>query len=56
MLYNKCMEGQYGKGDPLSFDVYKACPQLKAPFIKLEYSPQLQAELQNLKTLLLLEI
>ena len=28
------MEGQYGKGDPLSFDVYRTCPQLKAPFTK----------------------
>ena len=28
------MEGQYGKGDPLSFDLYKTCPQLKAPFTK----------------------
>ncbi len=34
MLYNKCMEGQYGKGDPLSFNLYKICPQLKTPFIK----------------------
>ena len=29
-LYNKCMEGQYGKVDVLSFDLYKSCQQLKA--------------------------
>ncbi len=34
MLYNKCMERQYGKGDPLSFGLYETCPQLKAPFTK----------------------
>ena len=34
LLYNKCMEGQYGKGDLLTFDLYKSCPTLKAPFAK----------------------
>ena len=32
LLYNKCMEGQYGKGDIFSFDLYKSCPQMKAQF------------------------
>jgi hypothetical protein len=33
-MYNKCMEGQYGKGDVLSFDLYKSYPQLKGRFAK----------------------
>ena len=28
------MEGQYGRGDLLTFDLYKSCPTLKAPFAK----------------------
>ena len=36
LLYNKCMEGQYGKGDLLIFDLYKSCPILKAPFELLQ--------------------
>jgi hypothetical protein len=28
------MEGQYGKGDVLSLDLYKSCPQLKGQFAK----------------------
>jgi hypothetical protein len=34
LLYNKCMKGQYGKVDVLSFDLYKSCPQLKAQFAR----------------------
>ena len=34
LLYNKCREGQYGKGDLLTFDLYKSCSTLKAPFAK----------------------
>jgi hypothetical protein len=34
LVYNKCMEGQYGKGDLLTFNLYKSCPTLKAPFAK----------------------
>ncbi len=34
LLYNKCMEGQYGKGNLLTLDLYKSCPTLKAPFAK----------------------
>ena len=34
LLYNKCTEGQYGKGDLLTFDLYKSCPTLKATFAK----------------------
>ncbi len=34
LLKNKCMDGQYGKGDLLTFDLYNVCPTLKAPFAK----------------------
>jgi hypothetical protein len=35
LLYNQCMEGQYGKGDFISFDLYKSYPQLKGAILKV---------------------
>jgi hypothetical protein len=46
LLYNKCMEGQYCKGDILTFNLYKSCPSLKPQFVR--YCKSFEQRLRSL--------